>query len=259
MELTHLSLFSGIGGIDIAAEWAGFKTVGQVEWAEYQTKVLEKHWPAVERWKDVRDFRADEFIRKTGVQEVTVLSGGFPCQPHSLAGKRLASNDERDMWPEYRRIIGEIKPRWVVAENVRGLLASEDGRFFLGILRDLSDLGYNATWCTYPAAWAGAIHRRERVFTIAYSSSVRWDIMEQGEKIRLSDEFIQIWKEWSPEKDSPLHSIPRSFDNPSSGVIRNDDGISSGVDRIKCIGNAVVPFQIYPIFNAIAHIEKWRR
>lgn len=78
MELTHLSLFSGIGGIDIAAEWAGFKTVGQVEWAEYQTKVLEKHWPAVERWKDVRDFRADEFIRKTGVQEVTVLSGGVP-------------------------------------------------------------------------------------------------------------------------------------------------------------------------------------
>lgn len=76
MELKHLSLFSGIGGIDIAAEWAGFKTVGQVEWAEYQTKVLEKHWPAVERWKDVRDFRADEFIRKTGVQEVTVLSGG---------------------------------------------------------------------------------------------------------------------------------------------------------------------------------------
>ena len=78
MELTHLSLFSGIGGIDLAAEWAGFKTVGQVEWAEYLTKVLEKHWPVVERWKDVRDFRADEFIRKTGVQEVTVLSGGVP-------------------------------------------------------------------------------------------------------------------------------------------------------------------------------------
>ena len=110
-ELTHLSLFSGIGGLDIAAEWAGFETVGQCEWGEYQTKVLEKHWPAVERWKDIHELSADEFIRRTGRKEVTLISGGFPCQPHSVAGKHMASADERDLWPEMRRVIGEINPR----------------------------------------------------------------------------------------------------------------------------------------------------
>lgn len=89
-QLTHLSLFSGIGGLDLAAEWAGFKSVGQCEWADYPTKVLEEHWPEVERWRDIRELHADEFIRRTGIKpgELTVISGGFPCQPHSTAGLR---------------------------------------------------------------------------------------------------------------------------------------------------------------------------
>ena len=113
--LTHLSLFSGIGGLDLAAEWAGFKTVGQCEWGDYQTKILKKHWPDVPKWRDVYELSADEFYERTKEKNVTVISGGFPCQPHSVSGKRKASDDERDLWPEYIRIVREIKPRWIVA------------------------------------------------------------------------------------------------------------------------------------------------
>ena len=151
-KLTHLSLFSGIGGLDLSAEAAGFVTVGQIEYADFPRKVLEKNFPDVERWRDVRQFTVDDFRQRTGYSTVDILSGGFPCQPHSLAGKRLASRDERDLWGEMRRIICELRPKWVVAENVLGLLSSEHGRFFAGVLRDLSDLGYTVGWCVLSAA-----------------------------------------------------------------------------------------------------------
>lgn len=196
-DMTHLSLFSGIGGLDLAAEMAGFRTVGQCEYAEYQTKVLEKNWPEVERWTDIHELRADEFYRRTGLRSgsLTVLSGGFPCQPHSVAGKRKASGDKRDLWPEYRRIVDEIRPKWVVAENVRGLLSSESGRFFRGILRDLADMGYDAGWCCYRAADVGAVHPRERVGIIAHTRSER--IMEQQ-----FEKFTEEWDEAQHRADN---------------------------------------------------------
>ena len=125
MRLTHLSLFSGIGGIDLAAEWVGFESIGQCEFADYPTKVLEKHWPNVPRWRDVRDVTADSSWERTGLASPTLISAGFPCQPHSFTGKRKASSDERDLWPELRRVLGESRPRWFLGENVRGLLSSE--------------------------------------------------------------------------------------------------------------------------------------
>jgi DNA (cytosine-5)-methyltransferase 1 len=246
LELTHLSLFTGIGGLDVAAEWAGFKTVGQCEWADYPTKILEKHWPDVPRWRDIHDFSADEFIRRTGRREVTAISGGFPCQPHSLAGKRKASDDERDLWPEYRRIVSEFEPGWVVAENVPGLLTSEDGRFFRGVLRDFAKLGFNVGWCTYPASWIGAIHKRERIFTIAHRKgfNVERVYAEQMERTQRQVELGISIEEW--QRRSNIYQ-PK--------LLRNYHGTPGAIHRIECLGNMVVPQQAYPIFKAIAEIE----
>lgn len=317
-NLTHLSLFSGIGGLDLAAEWAGFETVGQCEFAEYPYKVLCKHWPDVPKWRDIYGLSAGEFYKTTGIEpgQLTCISGGFPCQPHSFAGKRKASCDERDLWPEMRRVIGEIKPKWVVGENVRGLLSSEDGRFFRGILRDFANMGYDVGWGIIRACDAGAIHRRERIAIIArrkpitnnhsercgYGGNNRekryictnknrnskknkpeWDGWElrtfedaeiasnsdckhgqriqpkNGRKIKKRDTGKgQRGEDWlmSEFRASLFTCICGKNEKYCKPLIcRNDDGFSTGMDRIKCLGNAVVPQQFYPVFKAIYDIE----
>lgn len=255
---THLSLFSGIGGMDLAAEAAGFITVGQVEYADYPTKVLEKNFPDVERWRDVREFTAVSFRERTGYPTVDVLSGGFPCQPHSLAGKRLASADERDLWGEMRRIICELRPEWVVAENVRGLLSSENGRFFAGILRDFSGMGYDVGWCMLSAAAVGALHRRERVAIIAHTNGkpverLRWNVGCTFHGKTGSCEKIRNQSCTNPVElpgFSPL--VPSGHDKFIKPLItRADDGFSSAMDRNKALGNAVVPQCFYPVFRGI--------
>lgn len=255
MNLTHLSLFSGIGGLDLAAEWAGFKTIGQCEWGDYQTKVLEKHWPEVERWRDIHELSADDFIRRTGRKDVTVISGGFPCQPHSLSGKRLASNDERDLWGEYYRIICEINPRWVVAENVRGLLSSENGRFFGRVLRDLARWGSCVWWYCFPSAASGTAFRGDRVAIVATSNSIGRISMDKKSKIRPDENYLERLETWKARQTDTLSHMVRPDTLPERRHMRNDDGLSEQMDRFECIGNSVVPQQFYPIFKAIADIE----
>ena len=163
--LTHLSLFTGIGGIDLAAEWAGFETVGQVEWADYPTKILEKHWPDVPRWRDIRDLTKEDFYGRTGLKAVELVSGGFPCQPFSVAGKQRGHDDDRYLWPEMLRIIRSLRPRWVLGENVPGILriAGRD------VCQSLVDIGYSVTIFAYEAAAVGARHRRERIFFVGHA------------------------------------------------------------------------------------------
>jgi DNA (cytosine-5)-methyltransferase 1 len=171
-----LSLFSGIGGLDLAAEWADMKTVAFCEIDDYASKVLERRWPGVPIYRDVRELTREQ-LEKDGLLPIDVIVGGFPCQDVSCAGKRTGfHNSEGEvtrsgLWAEHARIIGEVKPRWVVAENVRGLLSipalGRRGGGFGIILRDLADLGYSVGWCCYGASDIGAPHRRDRVFIIA--------------------------------------------------------------------------------------------
>ena len=170
--LTHLSLFSGIGGLDLAAEAAGFVTVGQCEWADYPTKILEKHWPDVPRWRDIRTLTGESFYEKTGLRTVDVISGGFPCQPFSVAGKRGGEEDDRYLWPEMCRVIAEIRPSWVLGENVPGIvdLALDQ------VLLDLENLGYTAQAFVIPACGVDAPHRRDRVCIVAHACEQRGDV-----------------------------------------------------------------------------------
>ena len=165
-KLTHLSLFSGIGGLDLAAEMVGFRTVGQCEWADYPTKVLEKHWPDVSRWRDIRTLTGGSFHENTGLRTVDVISGGFPCQPFSVAGKRRGKEDDRYLWPEMLRVISELRPAWVVGENVAGIVNMALDQVYA----DLENEGYAVQALIIPACAVDAPHRRDRCAIIGRRS-----------------------------------------------------------------------------------------
>ncbi len=166
MTLRVGSLFSGIGGFDLAAERAGAEIVYQVEIDPWCQRVLSKHWPDVPRFGDIKEIDTHE------LPNADIVCGGFPCQPVSLAGRQAGAGDDRWLWPEFLRIIRETQPRWVLAENVPGLLSNDAGRTFGGILRDLAKSGYVVEWDCVPAAVVGAPHRRDRVWIVARRSEL---------------------------------------------------------------------------------------
>ena len=157
------SLFAGIGGFDRGLERAGMQCEWQVEIEDYPTKVLEKHWPAVKRYRDIRE------VGKHNLAAVELICGGFPCQPFSVAGKQQSDKDDRYLWPEMFRIVEELRPAWFIGENVTGIikLALDD------VLSDLEGAGYATRTFIIPAAGIGAPHRRDRVWIVANAESVR--------------------------------------------------------------------------------------
>lgn len=251
--MTHLSLFSGIGGLDLAAEWAGFETVGQCEFADYPTKVLEKHWPDVPRWRDIRTLTKESFYERTGLRTVDVISGGFLGQPFSVAGKQKGKGDDRYLWPEMLRVIRELRPHCVVGENVPGILRIAAGQ----VVKDLEQAGYHVVVLCFEAAAVGAWHRRARVFFVAYADGAR-SCEGTDEKHTASGELATQFR---PSASSKALANDRRKESqelangrcwavePDVGRVAN--GIPNRVDRLKCLGNAVVPQQAYPIFRAL--------
>lgn len=228
--LTHMSLFSGIGGIDLAAEWAGFETVGQCEWADYPTRVLEKHWPNVPRWKDVRTVTKESVVNRIGLQSIDLISGGFPCQPFSTAshGHKTAI----DLSGEFLRVIREIRPRYAIGENVdKGIIEQ--------VAEQCRSYGYRAIAIGSSANEYGADHIRNRWWAIAYPDN--------------QSQFPSVLNAKVAELQT-VSGHPWTAEN-FARVFRVSDGISNRVDRFKCLGNAVVPQQVYPILRAIADIE----
>lgn len=323
-QLTHLSLFSGIGGLDIVAEMAGMVTVGQCEWADYPTRVLERHWPDVPRWRDIRTLIGDDFYERTGLRTVDVVSGGFPCQPFSVAGKRRGAEDDRYLWPEMLRVIRELRPHWVVGENVAGII----NMALDTVLADLEGEGYATGTLVLPACGVDAPHRRYRVAIVGNAkhdglsapaqpggaaaagadlpqrpeaagepprAGVRGNgaalaDAESGRLLRHGSSREQISgtrpgaaKSQGSGDVHPWSGTGRTIEPGLGGVVdglsawldagmsapgywlpdpaecgdvpRVASGIEHRVERLRCLGNAVVPQQFYPVFRAIADIE----
>jgi DNA (cytosine-5)-methyltransferase 1 len=215
-----LSLFSGIGGLELGLERAGMTVVGQVEIDEFCQRVLAKHWPEVPRHDDVRTTAA--WWRGIVRPSVDILAGGFPCQPFSAAGRRKGVADERWGWPWMADVVRALRPRYVLVENVTDLV--RDSEAFGWMLGDLSSLGFDAEWSVVSACSMGAPHTRERVFVLAYPAGERFVIdrrVERGEEGQ-TERYLHHWAQ-EPEPHRVADGVPRR------------------VDRNRALGNAVVP------------------
>ena len=222
--MTFGSLFAGIGGFDLGFERAGMKCEWQVENDPYCQRVLAKHWPHVRRWDDVRTFPP------AGEWGVDVICGGFPCQDISDAGRRKGIDGERSgLWFDYARIVRELRPRIIVVENVSALLV----RGFDRVLGELAACGYDAEWECLPASIFGAPHRRDRVFVVAYDASFNgtWCNTKNGIASAIRHE----------NRGLVFSEIPTRRWNTEPDVDRVVGRFSRGVDRLRGLGNAVVP------------------
>ncbi len=278
--LTFGSLFSGVGGMDLGLERAGWRCAFQVELDDYCRRILAQHWPNVPRYGDIRE------VDWHGVPRVDLLAGGFPCQPISNAGKRRAQADDRWLWPEFARAICGVRPRYVLVENVEPLTRRGLGL----VLGDLADLGFDAEWEVLSAESVGAPHLRRRLFIVAYpqsecgelrsaASGRPWGFAGSGPPLADADRKRREARALSAAQRAPLrHATGRGeavrdperprlalgeifrgdaaaelaatqrangsaggwwFSEP--GLDRVVDGVADRVDRLRAIGNGVVP------------------
>jgi DNA (cytosine-5)-methyltransferase 1 len=259
--LTVGSLFSGIGGLDLGLERAGMKVIWQSEIDPYCNKVLKKHWPEVPNYGNIKE------IDWQTIPRPNVICGGYPCQPFSTAGKRLGTDDPRHLWPWVRTAISELRPQYAILENVRGHLSMGG----LQVIGELAEVGYDAEWRVVSAAGLGAPHRRDRVIIVAYPAgkcsnggqpgSNNAQRAEKGlqKQIRASgtnvadaegsssgsakpyDLCARIWQTTKLGKPNCSTRTDGDWWQVEPNVGRVANGVSARVDRLRGLGNAVVP------------------
>jgi DNA (cytosine-5)-methyltransferase 1 len=237
-KLRHLDLFSGIGGFSLAARWTGqIETIAFVEIDPFCQKVLKKHWPDVPVYDDIKVFAGE------GIGSVDIITGGFPCQDISLAGKGCGLEGDRSgLWGEYARLIRSLRPKYAIVENSAGLLARGMGT----VLRDLAQAGYDAEWEVLSAEEIGAPHTRERLYIVAYSNEVNgpkgMGMLQDGQGAIFPLKNRQCVPIWLQAADS---------------FIGMDDGLPAKLYRPRgeALGNSIVPQVVLPILQAIIEIE----
>lgn len=235
--MTFGSLFAGIGGIDLGLERAGMICRWQSEIDPYACQVLAKHWPDIPNLGDIRD------IDWTRVERTDLVAGGYPCQPFSQAGRRAGGDDPRHLWPLFAECLRVVRPRYALLENVSAHLSLGFG----SVLADLAALRYDARWDCIPAASVGAPHLRDRVFIIARHTGT-----EQRRPMANSDHTgprDPLRTRWNAPRDGRTNNRrPRWATEPDVGRVAN--GIPARVDRLRALGNAVVP----QVAEHLAHI-----
>ena len=266
MKLRVLDLFSGIGGFSLGLErTGGFETVAFCEIEPFPRRVLAKHWPEVPCYEDVRTLTGAR-LAADGIAGIDVITGGFPCQDLSVAGRRagLGEGTRSGLWSEIVRLIGELRPRYVIVENVANLLSGPSerrGGWFGRVLGDLAEIGFDAVWDCLPAGNLGAPHERDRVWLVAYSSGQGLEGLRSafGNAPEIPDLGCNIARA-NAAKIQRLHGIQHNWlcaepdrvaDWPAWGgqqwpeteplLCRVDDGLPDRVGRTAACGNAVVP------------------
>lgn len=284
--MTHGSLFSGIGGFDLAAEWMGWENLFHCEWNPFGQKVLKYYWPNAESFIDITKTDFTNYANR-----IYILSGGFPCQPYSSAGKRLGKEDARHLWPEMLRAVREIRPRYVVGENVRGLTNWNGGMVFDEVQSDLEAEGYEVLPFLLPAGGVNAPHRRDRIWFISRlitdtdSNGFIWnkeskkgcDMVGNGISLNELDPLCVsgfITNSNGSGSQGIENKTKRQFtangnawgEFPTqSPICDGNDGLSSRLDgitfsnwreeSIKAAGNAIVPQVALQIFKAVNEYE----
>jgi DNA (cytosine-5)-methyltransferase 1 len=230
--MRHGSLFSGIGGFDLASEWMGWENVFHCEWNPFGQKVLNYYWPKAITYHDIT--KTDFTIHRGSID---IITGGFPCQPYSSAGKRLGKEDERHLWPEMLRAIREVQPTWVVGENVRGLTNWNGGLVFDEVQAELEAQGYQVTPFLLPACGVNAPHRRDRIWFVAYS-----DYARTNKSMRNESEWKEINQGQKRQSQLKFRSNDVNGNATDSNLFRRDkrikqDEIYTGETRINAFSN----------------------
>jgi DNA (cytosine-5)-methyltransferase 1 len=285
MKLQHLDLFSGIGGFSLGLEaTGGFETKAFCDIEKYPRQVLQKHWPHVKQYEDIKELNYER-LKADGIDSIDIITGGYPCQPFSVAGRKKGEEDPRHLWPEYFRLVKELRPTWVIGENVSGHIK-------LGldtVIEDLESEDYSVRPFSISASSIGANHQRERIWILAHSRRSQWPRAEfRGENenetrkenanqferssstsevdvANTNDERLQ--RQWqSRNQFTPRFNSSRESSEEGQGTVgqgwwesepnmgRVAHGIPKRVDRLKSLGNSLVPQIPYYIGKTILEV-----